>query len=136
MAPSIKVFLQVALLCCLVTTSMGGITDWQKKFSQLENKVQMQQKEIQSLKQITEHLEKRLDQLEVKGEFDEVQIQPAVLCFIPVSQDYSLVDHRDYGLASLCDVSLSQSVSTWVIVKWSTNTNKKNHSKYSLRIGG
>ena len=108
MAPSIKVFLQVALLCCLVTTTMGGITDWQKKLSQLENKVQVQQKEIQSLQQITEHLEKRLEQLEVKGEFDEVQIQPAVLHFIPVSQDYSLADRRDYGLASLCDVSLSQ----------------------------
>ena len=79
MAPSIKVFLQVALLYCLVTTGMGSITDWQKKFSQLENKVQVQQKEIRSLQQITEHLEKRLEELEMKGEFDEVQIQPAVL---------------------------------------------------------
>ena len=46
MAPSIRVFVQVALMCCVVTTSMGGITDWQKGFSQLENKVQVQQKEI------------------------------------------------------------------------------------------
>ena len=110
MAPSIEVFIQVALLCCLVTTSMGGITDWQKEFSQLENKVQVQQKEIQSLQQITEHLEKRLEELEMKGEFDEVQIQPAVLLFISVSQDYTLVDHRDYGLASLCE-SVSKNIS-------------------------
>ena len=109
MALSIKVFLQVALLCCLVTTNMGGITDWQKDFSQLENKVWVQQKEIQSLQQITEHLEKRLEELEMKGEFDEVQIQPAVLLFISVSQDYTLVDHRDYGLASLCE-SVSKNI--------------------------
>ena len=78
MAPSIQVFVQVAILCCVVTTSMGGITDWQKAFSQLENKVMVQQEEIKSLHHIIEHLEKRLEQLEVKGEFVEVQIQPAV----------------------------------------------------------
>ena len=77
MAPSIRVFVQVALMCCVVTTSMGGITDWQKGFSQLENKVQVQQKEIRSLQQITEHLEKRLEELEMKGEFGDVLIQPA-----------------------------------------------------------
>ena len=78
MAPSIQVFLQVALFCCVMTTSMGGITDWQNEFSQLENKVNMQQEEIKSLHQIIVQLEKRLEQLEVKGEFREVQI----------SQDY------------------------------------------------
>ena len=78
MAPIIQVFVQVAILYCVVTTSMGGNTDWQKAFSQLENKVMVQQEEINSLHQIIEQLEKRLEQLEVKGEFDEVQIQPVV----------------------------------------------------------
>ena len=77
MAPNIQVFVQVALLCCVVTTCMGGTTDWQKEFSQLENKVMVQQEEIKSLHQIIEQLEKRLEQLEVKGEFGEVHIQPA-----------------------------------------------------------
>ena len=76
MAPSIQVLVQVPILFCVVTTSMGGTTDWQKAFSQLENKVMEQQEEIKSLHQIIEHLEKRLEQLEVKGEFNEVQIQP------------------------------------------------------------
>ena len=68
MARSIQVFVQLALLCCVVTTSMGGITDWQKEFSELENKVKVSQEEIKSLHQIIEKLEKRLEQLEVKGE--------------------------------------------------------------------
>ena len=78
MAPSIQVFVQVALLFCVVTTSMGGITDWEKEFSQLENKVKDSQKEIKSLHQIIQQLEKRLQILEANGEFGEVQIQPAV----------------------------------------------------------
>ena len=78
MAPSIQVFVQVALLFCVVTTSMGGITDWEKEFSQLENKVKDSQVEIKSLHQIIQQLEKRLEQLEANGEFGEVQIQPAV----------------------------------------------------------
>ena len=48
MAPSIKFFVQVALLCCIVTTSMGSITDWEQAFLQLENKVNVQQEEIKS----------------------------------------------------------------------------------------
>ena len=65
MATSIQVFLQVSLLCCVVTTSIGGITDWQKAFSQLENKVKQ--------------LEKRLEPLEAKGIlFGKVRIQLAV----------------------------------------------------------
>ena len=78
MAPSIQVFVQVAVLFCVVTTSMGVITDLQKSFSQLDNKVKVSQEEIKSLHQITEQMGKRLEQLEVKGEFVEVQIQPAV----------------------------------------------------------
>ena len=74
MAPSIQVFVQVALLFCVVTTSMGGITDWQKEFSQLENKVTEQQEEIKSLHKIIQQLEKRLQILEEKGEIGEVQI--------------------------------------------------------------
>ena len=69
MATSIHVFVQVAILFCVVTTSMGGITDFQKSFAEEETK---------SLHQIIEQLEKRLEQLEVKGEFVEVQTQPAV----------------------------------------------------------
>ena len=78
MNPSTQLFLQVALLCCVVTTSIGGITDWQKAFSQLENKVKESQEEIKSLHQKIEHLEKRLEPLEAKGEFGEVQIQYTV----------------------------------------------------------
>ena len=78
MAPSIQVLVQVALFCCVVTTSMGGITDWQKAFSQLENKVNVQQDKIESLQQIIVQLEKRLEQIEVKSEFGDVQMQPAV----------------------------------------------------------
>ena len=72
MAPSIKVFVQVALLCCVVTTSMGGIIDWEKAFSQLENKVNAQQEELKCLHQIIEQLEKKLGQIEAKGEFGDV----------------------------------------------------------------
>ena len=81
MAPSIHVFVQVALLCCVVTTSMGGITDLQKAFSQLENKVNVQQEEIKSLHQMLEQLEKRLQHFEAKGEFNEVQIQSVRITF-------------------------------------------------------
>ena len=70
MAPSIQVFVQVTLLFCVVTTSMGGITDLQKAFSQLENKVNVQQEEIKSLHRLVEELEKRLEPLEEKGEFN------------------------------------------------------------------
>ena len=72
MALRIQVFAQVALLFCVVTASMGGIADWHKAFSKLENKVNAQQEEIKSLHQIIEQLEKRLEPLEVKGEFGEV----------------------------------------------------------------
>ena len=81
MAPSIKAFVQMALLCCVVTTSMGSTTDWQKAFSQLENTVKKQQEKIESLHQVIGQLEKRLEQLEMKGEFGEVQIQPEVPTF-------------------------------------------------------
>ena len=68
MAPNIQVFVQVALLFCVVTTSMGGITNLQKAFSQLENKVNVQQEEIKLLHSLVEQLEKRLESLEEKGE--------------------------------------------------------------------
>ena len=67
MALSIQVFVQVALWLCVVTTSRGGITDWAKEFSQLENKVKDSQEEIKSLHQIIQHLEERLQLLEEKG---------------------------------------------------------------------
>ena len=98
MAPSIQVFVQVALLCCVFTTSIGGITDWQKGFSQLEKKVNEQQGVIESLHQIIEHLEKRLEQLEVKGEFGDVLIQPAgPILSLSVIQGYPSGDHRASG---------------------------------------
>ena len=78
MAPSIQVFVQVALWFCVVTASMGGITDWEKEFSKVRKEVKDSQKEMKSLHQIIRHLEERLQILEGKGEFDEVQIQPAV----------------------------------------------------------
>ena len=91
MAPSIQVFVPVALLCCVITTCMGGITDWQKAFSQLENKVKAQQEEINSLHQMMEMLEKRLETIEGKGESDEVQVQSADPTLH--SQAYSPVDY-------------------------------------------
>ena len=78
MALSIQVFVQVALLFCMVTTSMGGIIDFEKKISRLENKVKDSQKDMKSLQLIIQQLEKRLQILEVKGELGEIQIQPAV----------------------------------------------------------
>ena len=78
MALSIQVFVQVALLLCVVTSSMGGIIGFEKKISRLENKVKDSQKEMKSLQQIIQQLEKRLQILEENGEFDEIQIQPAV----------------------------------------------------------
>ena len=42
MAPTIQVSVQVAILFCLVTASMGGgIKDWQKEVAQLEDKVKV-----------------------------------------------------------------------------------------------
>ena len=80
MSPSIQVFVfvQVALLLCVVTTSMGGITDLQKVISELEIKVKVSQEEMNSLHQLIVQFEKRLQPLEVKGEFSEVLIQPEV----------------------------------------------------------
>ena len=104
MAPSIQVFLQVVLLCCVVTTSFGGITDWEKAFSQLENKVKVSQEEIKSLHQIIEQLEKRLELLEGKDEFGEFQIHPSVpvhpAVIMPVNQDYTLVGYSVYGFTT------------------------------------
>ena len=78
MALSIQVFVQLVLYLCVVTTSMRVNNDWEKEFSQLENKVKDSQEEMKSLHQIIQHLEERLQILEAKGEFGEVQIQPAV----------------------------------------------------------
>ena len=85
MAPSIQVFVQVALLFCVVTTSMGGITDLHKTVSELETKVKVSQEEIKSLHQLIEQLEKRLQRLEAKGEFGGVQIQPVVSTLIVIT---------------------------------------------------
>ena len=74
MAQSVQVFVQVTLLFCVVTTSMGGITDWQKEFAQLENKVERQQEEIKSLRQIIQQLQMRLQILKGKSEIFEVQL--------------------------------------------------------------
>ena len=60
MAPNIKVFLQVTLLCYVVTTSIGGIIDYEKAFPKLEKKVE-------DLHHKNEQLEKRVEQLEAKG---------------------------------------------------------------------
>ena len=68
MALSIQNFVQVALLFCVLTTCMGSITNLEKAFSQLENKVNAQQEEIKSLHHLVEQLEKRLEPLEEKGD--------------------------------------------------------------------
>ena len=94
MALSIQDFVQLALVFCVVTASMGDNTDLPKAFSQLENKVKVSQEEIKSLHQLIGDLEKRLQQLETKGEFCEVQIQPTV----PILQDYLPVDYSFYML--------------------------------------
>ena len=60
MAPNIQVFLQVTLLCYVVTASIGGIIDYEKKFATLEKKVN-------DLYHKNEQLEKRLEQIEAKG---------------------------------------------------------------------
>ena len=78
MAPNIKVFLQVALLCFVVTTSIGGSIDFRKALATLQKEVedlkQQSQEEIDSLvteiellHQKNEQLEKRLQQIETKG---------------------------------------------------------------------
>ena len=98
MALSIQVFVQVVLLFCVVTISMGSITDWEKEFSQLENIVKDSQKEMKSLHQIIQHLEKRLQSLESKGEFVEVQIQPAVPILHACQSGLSPIYHKVYEL--------------------------------------
>ena len=55
-----------------------GITDLKKVISELEIKVKVSQEEIKSLHQLIVQFKKRLQPLEVKGEFNEVQIQPEV----------------------------------------------------------
>ena len=78
MAPNVKVLIQVALLCYVVTTSIGGTIDFQKAFATLQKEVedlkQQSQEEIHSLvteiellHQKNEQLEKRLKQIEAKG---------------------------------------------------------------------
>ena len=82
MATNVKVFLQVALLCYVVTTSVGGSIDLQKAFATLQKEVedlkQQSQEEINSLvtelndlrqqsKQEIKLLHQRLEQIEAKG---------------------------------------------------------------------
>ena len=84
MAPNIQVLLQAAVLCCVVTATTGGITDFQKAFLELQNEVkelkQLSQEEIGSLHLKIELLEKKLEALQAKGELSEIQIKSA---FIP-----------------------------------------------------
>ena len=78
MAPNVKVFLQVALMGYVVTTSIGDSIDFQKAFATLQKEVedlkQQSQEEINSLvteiellHQKNKQLEKRLEQIEAKG---------------------------------------------------------------------
>ena len=78
MVPNVKVFLQVALLCYVVTTSIGGGIDFQKALTILQKEVEnlkQQSKEeiaalvteIKLLHQKNEQLEKRLEQIEAEG---------------------------------------------------------------------
>ena len=78
MTPNVKIFLQVALLCYVVTTSIGGIIDLQKAFATLQNEVEDLKRqsqgeinslvtEIKLLHHKNEQLEKRLEHIEAKG---------------------------------------------------------------------
>ena len=78
MAPNIRVFLQIALLCYVVTTSIGGTINFKKAFAILQKEVedlkQLSQKEMNSLvteiellHQKNKQLEKRLEHIEAKG---------------------------------------------------------------------
>ena len=69
-------------------------TDWEKEFSQLNNKVKESQEEMKSLHQVIQHLEERLQILEAKGEFVEVQIQPAVPTLHVCQSGISPIDHK------------------------------------------
>ena len=80
MTQSIQALVQVAVLVCVVSTSIGGITDFEEKISQLENKVKVSQEELKSLHQMFKLLEKRLEPLEVKGEFEEIQNKTNTTC--------------------------------------------------------
>ena len=71
MAPKIQVFLQVALLCYVVTNSIAGVIDFEKAFARLEKEMkdlkQYSQEEIDSLHKKNEELEKRLERIESNG---------------------------------------------------------------------
>ena len=85
MAPKIQVFLQVALLCYVVTNSIAGVIDFEKAFARLEKEMkdlkehsdqeinllhkknEASDEEINSLHKKNEELEKRLERLEAKG---------------------------------------------------------------------
>ena len=56
MAPKIQVFLQVALLCYVVTNSIAGVIDYEKAFARLE-------KEMKDLKEHSAGLEKEMKDL-------------------------------------------------------------------------
>ena len=83
MAPNIQVLLQAAVLCCVVTATIGEITDFQKAFLELQNEVkelkQQSQEEIGSLHLKIERLEKKLEPLHAKGELSETQFKPALI---------------------------------------------------------
>ena len=76
MAQNIQVFLQVAVLFCVVTTSIGGITDFQKAFSELQNEVkeirQQSQEEIKSLQNEVKEIRQQ-SQEEIKSLQNEVE---------------------------------------------------------------
>ena len=85
MAPKIQVFLQVALLCYVVTNSIAGVIDFEKAFARLEKEMkdlkehsaglekemkdlkEHSDEEINSLRKKNEELEKRLEQIEAKS---------------------------------------------------------------------
>ena len=82
MAPNVKVFIHVVLLCYVVTTSIGGSIGFQKAFATLQKEVedlkQQSREEINSLvtelnelrqqsKQEIKLLHQRLEQIEAKG---------------------------------------------------------------------
>ena len=79
MAPNIQLVLHVAVLCCVVTTSIGGITDFQKAFSELQNEVkeirQQSQEEIKSLQNEVEESQEEIRSLQNEVEESKEEIK-------------------------------------------------------------
>ena len=94
MAPNMQVLLQAAVLCCVVTVTIGGITDFQKAFLELQNEVkaikQQSQEEVRSLHLKIELLEKKLQPLQAKGEPTDSEFNSNQPSYLHVSLSFPI----------------------------------------------